>query len=145
MWEDWKTRYTPQRWELSKQQFREFNLFMQKLSFETTQREAKMQDMWQTNERFRILQQTLFKIQEIWKPTQNKISNGLRIRKLSPLECWRLMGVKDEDFEKVRNNQSDSSLYHLAGDSIVVNVLMAIFGELFEIDWQDKINYEKNK
>ena len=34
------------------------------------------------------------------------------------------------DFEKVRKNQSDSSLYHLAGDSIVVNVLMAIFKEL---------------
>ena len=40
------------------------------------------------------------------------------------------MGVKDEDFDKVKKNQSDSSLYHLAGDSIVVNVLMAIFGEM---------------
>ena len=56
--------------------------------------------------------------------------NNLRIRKLTPKECFRLMGVKDEDFEKVKKNQSDSSLYHLAGDSIVVNVLMAIFGEL---------------
>lgn len=63
--------------------------------------------------------------------------NNLRIRKLTPLECFRLMGVKDEDYEKARKNQSDSSLYHLAGDSIVVNVLMAIFGELFEINWQD--------
>ena len=63
--------------------------------------------------------------------------NFLKIRKLTPKECFRLMGVKDEDFEKVRVNQSDSSLYHLAGDSIVVNVLMAIFGELFEINWQD--------
>ena len=40
------------------------------------------------------------------------------------------MGVKDEDFDKVRVNQSGSSLYHLAGDSIVVNVLMAIFKEM---------------
>ena len=56
--------------------------------------------------------------------------NDLRIRKLTPRECFRLMGVKDEDFDKVRNNQSDASLYHLAGDSIVVNVLMAIFKEL---------------
>lgn len=55
---------------------------------------------------------------------------GSRIRKLTPKECFRLMGVKDEDFEKIRKNQSDSSLYHLAGDSIVVNVLMAIFKEL---------------
>lgn len=54
-----------------------------------------------------------------------------RIRKLTPKECFRLMGVKDEDFEKVSKNQSNNSLYHLAGDSIVVNVLMAIFKELF--------------
>lgn len=53
-----------------------------------------------------------------------------RIRKLTPKECFRLMGVKDEDFELIERNQSDSSLYHLAGDSIVVNVLMAIFKEL---------------
>ena len=56
--------------------------------------------------------------------------NDLRIRKLTPREAFRLMGVKDEDFEKVKVNQSDSSLYHLAGDSIVVNVLMAIFKEM---------------
>jgi len=56
--------------------------------------------------------------------------NDLRIRKLTPKECFRLMGVKDEDYENVRKNQSDSSLYHLAGDSIVVDVLMAIFEKL---------------
>ena len=54
----------------------------------------------------------------------------LKIRKLTPRECLRLMGVKDEDIDKMIQNQSDSSLYHLAGDSIVVNVLMAIFKEL---------------
>lgn len=59
------------------------------------------------------------------------ISN-LRIRKLTPKECFRLMGVKDEDFDKVAQNQSNASLYHLAGDSIVVNVLMAIFSKLFK-------------
>ena len=58
------------------------------------------------------------------------VSNNLRIRKLTPRECFRLMGVKDEDFDKVSKNQSDASLYHLAGDSIVVNVLMAIFKQL---------------
>ena len=56
--------------------------------------------------------------------------NYLRIRKLTPKECFRLMGVKDEDYENCAKNQSDSSLYHLAGDSIVVNVLMAIFKEM---------------
>ena len=57
-------------------------------------------------------------------------TNDLRIRKLTPKECFRLQGVKDEDYEKVAKNQSNASLYHLAGDSIVVNVLMAIFKEL---------------
>ena len=74
--------------------------------------------------------QTLFKIQEIWRSNENKISNGLRIRKLTPREAFRLMGVKDEDYERIAKNQSDSSLYHLAGDSIVVNVLMSIFKEM---------------
>ena len=60
------------------------------------------------------------------------VVSNLRIRKLTPRECFRLMGVKDEDYDNVCKNQSDSSLYHLAGDSIVVNVLMAIFRELLE-------------
>ena len=58
------------------------------------------------------------------------VNGNLRIRKLTPKECFRLMGVKDEDYEKIAKNQSDSSLYHLAGDSIIVNVLMAIFKEM---------------
>lgn len=56
--------------------------------------------------------------------------NDLRIRKLTPRECFRLMGVKDEDIDNILKNQSDSSAYHLAGDSIVVDVLMAIFREM---------------
>lgn len=68
-----------------------------------------------------------------------KIITDLRIRKLTPKECFRLMGVKDEDYEKVKQNQSDSSLYHLAGDSLVTTVMMAIMGELFNINWQNKL------
>lgn len=64
------------------------------------------------------------------------VYNNYRIRKLTPKECFRLMGVKDEDFEKIAKNQSNASLYHLAGDSIVVNVLMAIFGQLYNVDWK---------
>lgn len=56
--------------------------------------------------------------------------SDLRIRKLTTRECFRAMGVKDEDYDKIAKNQSNSSLYHLAGDSIVVNVLMAIFKQL---------------
>lgn len=58
-------------------------------------------------------------------------TSDLRIRKLTPRECFRLMGVKDEDYEKIAKNQSDSSLYHLAGDSIVCQgVLTSIFKEM---------------
>lgn len=64
----------------------------------------------------------------------------LRIRKLTPKECFRLMGVKDEDYNNVAINQSDASLYHLAGDSIVTSCLMGIFGELLEIDWKTKVD-----
>ena len=63
-------------------------------------------------------------------PKNKVLLNNLRIRKLTPKECWRLMGVRDADYEKVAKNQSNASLYHLAGDSIVVNVLMAIFKQL---------------
>lgn len=63
-------------------------------------------------------------------PKSKILQNNLRIRRLTPRECFRLMGVRDNDFDKVSKNQSDSSLYHLAGDSIVVNVLMAIFNEM---------------
>lgn len=65
-------------------------------------------------------------------PKEGICYNNLRIRKLTPLECFRLMGVKDEDYYKIAKNQSNSSLYHLAGDSIVVDVLMAIFKEMIE-------------
>lgn len=65
--------------------------------------------------------------------SQMSVNKGrLRIRKLTPKECWRLMGFDDEDFEKARQVNSDTQLYKQAGNSIVVNVLEAIFRNLFE-------------
>jgi DNA-cytosine methyltransferase len=55
---------------------------------------------------------------------------SFKIRKLTPRECYRLMGFSNQAFDLAQPNQSRSSLYHQAGDSIVVNVLMAIFKEL---------------
>ena len=63
-----------------------------------------------------------------------------RVRKLTERECFRLQGVKDEDFAKIRKNQSKSSCYHLAGDSITTSVLMALFGQMIGIDWKGKVN-----
>lgn len=53
-----------------------------------------------------------------------------RIRKLTPKECWRLMGFDDRDIEKAEKVNSSTQLYKQAGNSIVVNVLEAILGEL---------------
>ena len=58
---------------------------------------------------------------------------SLRIRKLTPLECWRLMGYDDEDFYKAKSvGISNTQLYKQAGNSIVVNVLEKIFNNLFK-------------
>jgi DNA (cytosine-5)-methyltransferase 1 len=54
-----------------------------------------------------------------------------KIRKLTPLEYWRLMGISDEDFYKAKQFNSDSQLYKQAGNGIVVPVLEGIFKELF--------------
>lgn len=60
----------------------------------------------------------------------NKNTLNYRIRKLTPKECGRLMGVRDKDIDTIAVNQSNPSQYHLYGDSIVVDVLMAIFGQM---------------
>lgn len=56
----------------------------------------------------------------------------LRIRKLMPCECWKLMGFDKSDFDKASKVNSNAQLYKQAGNSIVVNVLMAIFNELLK-------------
>lgn len=62
------------------------------------------------------------------------ISDESRVRKLTPLECWRLMGFSDKDFTRVQFINSNSQLYKQAGNSIVVNVLEAIFKEMLETE-----------
>lgn len=83
--------------------------------------------------------------------TKNMRSNfNVPIRVLTPLECWRLMGFTDKDFEKARqalNNtyykgkdKSSSQLYKQAGNSIVTNCLIAIFYCMF---FENSTNYER--
>ena len=59
-------------------------------------------------------------------------THGLRIRKLTPKECWRLMGFDNEDFYKAEAVNSNSQLYKQAGNSIVVDVIVKIYEKLFE-------------
>lgn len=59
------------------------------------------------------------------------VMNDLRIRKLTPKECWRLMGFDDADFEKAKAvGISNSQLYKQAGNSICVKVLEGILRNL---------------
>lgn len=58
--------------------------------------------------------------------------NPFRIRKLTAKECWRLMDFPDKDYEKAQKVNSATQLYKQAGNSIVVNVLTAIFGQMIE-------------
>lgn len=59
----------------------------------------------------------------------NYLFDSYRIRKLTPLECFRLMGFSDEEFYRIKG-VSNTQLYKQAGNSIVVNVLEAIFNRL---------------
>ena len=69
----------------------------------------------------------------------NKDIIPYRIRKLTERECGRLMGVKDDDIAKIGKNLSRSAQYHMFGDSIVTSCLMAIFGKMFNVDYESKI------
>lgn len=89
---------------------------------------AKSDNFMQGKDRLQLGKETSDTLQTSQK--EGVVYSNLKIRKLTPFECFALMGVKKEDYLKCAKNQSDSSLYHLAGDSIVVNVLMAIFKEL---------------
>lgn len=64
---------------------------------------------------------------------ETNLTTDYRIRKLTPKECWRLMGFRDECIDRsIEIGISDSQLYKQAGNSIVVNVLYYIFKELFK-------------
>lgn len=64
-----------------------------------------------------------------------KVLEGFRVRKLTPLECWRLMSFSDEDFYKAQGvGISNSQLYKQAGNSIVVEVLEGIFRGMFNCE-----------
>ena len=62
----------------------------------------------------------------------NYVARDYRIRKLTPLECWRLMSFDDADFRKAEKVNSNTQLYKQAGNSIVVDVLEAILKELLD-------------
>lgn len=70
-----------------------------------------------------------------------------RIRKLTPLECWRLMGFSDGDFRKAEEVNSNTKLYKQAGNSLVKIVMIAILSQLNikgAKDWNSMSLNERN-
>lgn len=132
MWIEWQDRYPSYRQELSKQQFEQLKSFVQKLPHEVASSKAEVQALLEACEGIWILREALSEIQKIWQPDADwKMQReSYRIRKLTPLSCWRLMGFDDEDFEKAAKVNSNSQLYKQAGNSIVVDVLVGILGNL---------------
>ena len=61
---------------------------------------------------------------------QQGVLEGVRIRRLTPRECWRLQGFPNELFDKAKEVNSDSQLYKQAGNSVTVNVIAAIAAKL---------------
>lgn len=66
------------------------------------------------------------------KAAPSELPENIRIRKLTPRECWRLMSFTDEDFDRAAKVNSNTQLYRQAGNSIVVACLEMIFGQMFE-------------
>lgn len=62
----------------------------------------------------------------------NYLDSAFRVRKLTPKECWRLMGFDDKSFEKAERVCSNTQLYKQAGNSIVVDVLERILENLLQ-------------
>lgn len=74
------------------------------------------------------------------------VQSALRIRKLTPKECFRLMGFDDEDYEKAASVNSNTQLYKQAGNSIVVAVPKHIIAKLLECGaLADLISLKKEK
>lgn len=88
---------------------------------------------------FILVDTTLEEVEEIVeKRRRNEIdiknidlTKILKIRKLTPLEVFRLMGVSDKDFYKAQKVNSDTQLFKQGGNAIIVNVLYHIFKEMF--------------
>ena len=92
-----------------------------------------MTEMWPRTDGVSNTLTTVLKDNYVVEPLETLAAhNNYRIRKLTPKECWRLMGCTDEDFHKAEQVNSNSQLYKQAGNAIVVDVLEAIFTNMFK-------------
>jgi len=67
--------------------------------------------------------------------SQHGVTEGTRIRKLTPLECWRLQGFPDSSFEAAEEVNSDTQLYKQAGNAVTVNVIKKLGEEILNVSF----------
>ncbi|SON66819.1 conserved protein of unknown function [Latilactobacillus sakei] len=75
-------------------------------------------------------QGAIIKVKDTYRLVINGIEYAIRVRKLTPLECWRLQGFTDEQFYKAQAVNSNSQLYKQAGNSVSVPVVYAVASRL---------------
>lgn len=123
------------------EQFREqFDCAMQKLSHENPSPQEFMCALWQAGKGIGVLREALSEIQEIRRCVDMQWQKGVRIRRLTPREVWRLQGFPDEYFDKAAAVISDTQLYKAAGNAVTVNVARAIGEKLKEIEDEETEN-----
>ena len=124
-------RCASQRWKLSEQFIRELNDCLQELPHDATSSKIYLRYLRRACKRPWILQQALYTMEEIYE-SFNGSGQDFRIRKLTVREVFRLMDVDDSDIDKLMAaGISNTQLYKMAGNSIVVNVLYHIFRKMF--------------
>lgn len=124
-------RCSSQGWKLSEQFIRELNDCLQELPHDATSSKIYLRYLRRACKRPWILQQALYTMEEIWE-SFNGSGQDFRIRKLTVREVFRLMDMDDSDIDKLMAaGISNTQLYKMAGNSIVVNVLYHIFRKMF--------------
>lgn len=103
------------------------------------ERLARLFDEWKPDGKLKELCEYALTTAAKLQPTEHfsqfcedVMSVRMRIRKLTPRECFRLMGVSDKDIDTIQNSGvSNSAQYKLAGNSIVLDVLFNLFRTMY--------------
>lgn len=121
-------RYSPQGRRFPEQLHQELSCIMQELSYKGTSRERFLQSLWTASKGIRVLREALSTVQEAWASSGSKDAKwAYRIRRLTPLETFRLQGFPDSHHDNAKAaGVSDSQLYKQAGNAVTVNVVYEI-------------------
>lgn len=129
--------------QLSEQYIRELDACLSELPHETAQTKEVLQYLWSSCQRLWSMRETLSALEEIRRPESQAVEHipkkRYRIRKLTPVECLRLMNVSEPDIKKMTScGVSESQLYKMAGNSIVVACMEGIFRNLFSAEEKEQ-------